>query len=261
MDTGLYASFPKRTRYSRGRNYRFGKYLRNKGYNRRTTFNTITNRSYGAYGKTRLGKYIKTNMQSVKCTYIDSITIPASGSHYQWDSGNVDYNTLANMLGGSLEFATRAIQYSYYKINGISVSATRRWIDPIALGVDGTTEGFLSLSGGLGMVHLNLYPNLTATSVGLPTMLADSSFKFSPFIHGVQSHYIPMPKNFTTGGNSNGLGVWNATSQIASLTGQVSLYDNNGSTPIVSDESEMDIFDIEVNFYVSFCNSTGSGGI
>jgi len=251
METGIYSSYPKRTKYSRGRNYRFGKFLRRKGYRRNNPINQFSMK------KTRLGRYFKTDMQLVKLTVNRPINIGASGTHYILDTTANDYVNLTFLLAQSSEFATRYTQYSYYRLSGLKVTLTRRWIDPIALGVNGTSAGFISLAGGLSAIYMNLYPNLTSqATVGNAVCYADSSFKFSPFLHGEQSHYIPFPKDFTTGTNSNGLGVWNACSQFSNLTGEIAFYDSNQI--VVSDEDEMLIWDATFELYAQFCNNTGT---
>lgn len=248
MDTGAYATYPKSTltRYSKNRNYRFGKYLRTKGYRRKMVnpLNQFT------YKKTRLGKYIKTQMLATICTYTTRIVLLNGTTNYTFPSGN-QYLNLATILTGSPEFISRYTQYSYYMLNGQQVKLTRRWFDPIGFSVD----GFATYVDGLSMLSMNFYPNLSSTTVGQPVEDADSSWKVSPFIHGVQSHYQPFPKNFTTGSNSNGLGVWNAGSSYTSISGELAIYNDAGA---LAGNNDMAIWDLEINHYISFCNNTGT---
>lgn len=160
-------------------------------------------------------------------------------------------------MQASPEWVSRSTQFSYYMINGISVAYTRKWIDPIAYGVNGSSSGITATTYRIGMPALstNFYPNLSSTVVGQPVEDADSSWMTSLFIHGKQSHYQPFPKNFTTGTNSNGLGVWNACSQVANLAGELAIYAVNG--PSVSDQGDFFLLDVEINVYCSFCNNTG----
>ncbi|CAF3348360.1 unnamed protein product [Rotaria socialis] len=163
------------------------------------------------------------------------------------------------MLSTSQEFTSRILQYSYYMINGMNVKYARRWIDPISYGVNGTSPGFLanSFHNGLAMLSSNFYPNLASTFVGSPVERADSSWEVSPYTWTTQSHYQPFPKNFSTGPNSNGLGVWNACSQYASISGELAIYNDGADTVKASDVDHISIFDVEINLYITFCNNTG----
>lgn len=253
MNSGAYASYPKRTRYSGNRNYRFKKFLGRKRAIRVNPVNQYT------YRKTRIGRLTKTNMQVLKATFVDTIALNSgTGPNYVFGSTNVAYRNLSAILLASPEFVSRQSQYSYYMITGMAVSYTRMWIDPIAYGVDGVSPGFLAAfyTDGLSMLSTNFYPNLVNAVVGQPVEDADSSWKVSPFIHGVQSHYQPFPKNFTTGTNSNGLGVWNACTQVVNLQGEVAIYNSGGA--LVSNAGEFSIFDVEINVYCVFCNNTGA---
>lgn len=251
MDSGAYGSYPRRRRYGIGR-YITKKYGSKRAYTRKVNpVNQYT------FKKTRVGRLTKTQLTSTKCTYADQIIIGAGLAAMVFSSGN-DFLNLTTILQSSTEWVSRSTQYSYYMINGISVSYTRKWIDPIEYGVNGVSPGFTQATffRGMPMLNTNFYPNLLSTSVGPVVEAADSSWETSPFITTKQSHYQPFPKNFTTGTNSNGLGVWNACGSIANLAGQLSVYASNA--PTVSDQSLMSIFDVEINVYVSFCNNTGA---
>lgn len=219
------------------------------GYNN----NNKTTATYPLY-KSNFTRLTKTNLTQLKATVQTKVVLDNS-SVYTSPAG-VQYFNLATLLSGSPEFVSRVSQYSYYMISGMGVTFTRRWIDPIALGVSGTSAGFLNLSQGLSMLSCNFYPTLLSATVGQPVEDADSSWKVSPFIHGAQSHYQPFPKNFTQGVNSNGLGVWNACTQYANIYGELALYNDGGVTS--SDVGTMSIWDVEFNIYVSFCNNTGN---
>nr|WAE42444.1 MAG: capsid protein [Cressdnaviricota sp.] len=254
MNSGAYGSYPKRRRYNAGA-YVKRKYV---GSGRRRTMR-VNPVNQLTYRKTRIGKYTKTDMQQLKCTYTDVIVIQPSGQSYTFNSNGQAYRNLAAMLGASPEFVSRVTQYSYYMLNGMSVTFTRQWIDPIAYGVNGVSSGFVTAGFNLGLEKcaINFYPNLITSTVGQPVEDADSSWSVSPFIHGGQSHYQPFPKNFTTGSNSNGLGVWNACSAYTNISGELALY-NSGNGAVASSFGEMCIWDLEVNFYVQFCNNTGA---
>lgn len=243
MNTGAYGTYPRlrRTRKRIGRRTR-------------TPYRKVNPNKQFTYAKSRVGRYTKTNLQSVKCTYTDQIQL-FNGSTYTFQSTNT-YLNLAYILANSPEFISRSTQYSYFMINGMSVSYTRKWIDPIALGVNGSSAGFISLAPGLARLSTNFYPNLLSATVGSATEDAESSWVVSPFIHGEQSHYQPFPKNFTTGSNSFGLGVWNATNGYSNIAGQLSLY--NDAAVTASDDFPMRIWDMDVQLYISFCNNTGA---
>jgi len=250
MDSGAYGSYPKRKRYGVGK-FISKKYGTRKAYSKRVNPN-----QQFSYQKTRVGKYTKTNLQGLKATYSSGIRILPSGTRYVELNSTADYINLATMLTGSPEFVSRVTQYSYFKLSGMAVTFTRRWMDPFALGVNGTSRGFTTINTGLAMLSCNFYPNLTGTSVGQPVENADSSWTVSPFIHGAQGHYQPFPRDFTTGSNSYGLGVWNACNGYTSIAGQLSFFDDNASA--ASDIDYMEIWDMEVNIYVQFCNNTGT---
>lgn len=260
MNAGAYGTYPgylglKRRRYNIGR-YITKKYGSTVTPYRRRYVNPV---NQFTYRKTRVGRLTKTDMQSVKCTYNDAILLAASSQTYQFAISGQPYSNLTNMIQASTEFASRQTQYSYYMLNGMQVKLTRRWIDPIAYGVDGVSAGFTATTyngNGLATIQFNLYPNLTNTVVGAPVQNADSSWEVSPFITTVNSHYQPFPKNFTTGTNSNGLGVWNATNQIANLAGELACFNDAGAA--ASDVSSIAMWDVEINFYIAFCNNTGS---
>lgn len=254
MNSGAYGSYPSNTRYSGNRNYKFGKALRKKGYRRRA--NPLAQYTYR---KTRIGRLTKTNMQSEKCTFTDTVLLDAGGVVYLFNSTGTAYLNLSAILLGSPEFVSRQTQYSYYMISGISVAASRMWMDPIAFGVDGVSSGFTAVSynGGIEKMSLNFYPNLKTSTVGQPVEDADSSWEISPFIYGDQTHYQPFPKNFTTGTNSNGLGVWNACSQATNIQGEIAIY-NSASGVQASTFGQINLWDLEINVYCSFCNNTGA---
>lgn len=250
MDSGAYGSYPKRRRYNVGK-YISKKYGTRKAYSNRTN----PNKQF-SYGKTRVGKYTKTNMQSLKCTYTDDILQLAGAFIYSFQSTTQQYLNLATILAGSPEFVSRVTQFSYFKLSGMQVILTRRWFDPVALGVDGTSAGFTSLAPGLAMITLNFYPNLISSVVGQPVENADSSWDVSAFIHGNQSHYQPFPRDFTTGSNSYGLGVWNACNGYTNIAGELAIYSDNAA--IASDFGNINIWDVEINIYAQFCNNTGT---
>lgn len=239
----------------RRRRYNVGKYVANKygtakAYRRRTGMPLKLN--------SRVSRLTKTQMINVKCTFTDKIIIQAGTSAYVFFNTVAQFRNLTSILSGSAEWTSRQNQYSYYKINGMSVTYTRRWIDPISYGVNGTSAGFTigGYGNGLPAMSTNFYPNIVSTTVGQPTEDADSSWLTSPYIHGRQTHYQPFPKNFTTGTNSNGLGVWNACNAVANILGQLSIYSD--TTAVASDQSDITIFDMEINMYVSFCNNLGT---
>lgn len=249
MDSGAYGSYPKRRRYGMGR------FLKKKYGSRRAYGRKVNPVNQFTYNKTRIGKYTKTQLVSSKCTYNDRILLLASvGSDYVFQNG-FQYLNLSDILAGSPEFISRFTQYSYFMVNGIAVSYSRRWFNPVSFGVDGVNAGFKKHNLGLSRLSTNFYPNLKTTVVGVNVPLADSSWDVSPFITGNQNHYQPFPKNFTTGSNSLGLGVWNACSAYASISGELAI--NNDVGTLVSNVEAMYIFDVEIQVYVAFCNNTG----
>jgi len=247
MDYGAYGSYPKYTR----KRYNTGRYIKRKyGGNYRYSSKRINPINQYSYKKTRVGRLTKTAMNSTICTYTGRVNLLSGSDTYVFPSGNQFLN-LATMLAGSAEFISRFTQYSYYKISGMSVKLTRRWIDPIVTGAN----SFSNLIAGLSMMSVNFYPNLSSTAVGQPVENADSSWKVSPFLHGVQTHYQPFPRDFTTGSNSNGLGVWNACATYTSISGELAIYNDGG---VAAQGSDLGIWDMEVDFYITFCNNTGA---
>jgi len=198
-----------------------------------------------------------TNMQQSICTFRDSIGIAQDATKYiAVGLGGTDYLNLSDILGASAEFLSRSTQYSYYMIKGMQCKFTRCWPESTPLSNDEAVAPALShYNDGFQALKCNFYPNLKTTSVGLPTEDADSSWIVSPFIFGAQSHYQPFPKNFTTGTNSSGLGVWNAVSQNQNIQGEIAIYNDPS---IVALNDSIKIWDVEVNLYISFCNNTGA---
>lgn len=240
MDTGAYASYPKRRRT-------FKKTLGVKRYRRYKQVNPV---NQFTFKKTRVGKYTKTNQQGIKATYTSTIYLNSNGNYVLGGATNQFIN-LAAMLSASPEFTSRSVQYSYFMINGMAVTFTRKWIDPVTIG--GSNE-FIAFPAGLSMLSTNFYPNLSSSTVGQPVEDADSSWKTSPFIHGAQNHYQPFPKNFTTGTNSYGLGVWNACNGYTSISGELAFYNDVAASV---NNGVIAIWDVEVNVYCMFCNNTG----
>lgn len=246
MDSGAYGSYPAR-RYKK----RFSGWGKKRGSSRR-----VAPRNQFSYRRVRVGRNIRTDQQTMKCTYKTYVTLNAASQVYAFVTAGHDYLNLATILAGSPEFITRYGQYSYYKLNGMTVKASRMWIDPIALGVNGVSAGFITMNGGLSRAFMNFFPNLVTTSTGASTEYADSSFDFSPYTSGVQSKYIAFPKNFTTGGNSQGLGVWNDLNTYNTIFGQLSMYNSSTGTQ-ASTFGDIQIFDLEIEVYVQFCNNIG----
>lgn len=257
MDTGAYGSYPRRRTFRKrlGAGSALLSLLKGRRRKRVNPVNQYT------YKKSRVGRLTMTGYASPVCTSYALLTLPAGNTAYNISvpgGTTAQYWNLSDILLRSPEFVSRQTQFSYYMIKGMSVSFTRRWMDPISYGVDGTSEGFLAVEYGTGLsgLYVNFYPNLITTIVGQPVQDADSGWVVSPFIHGKQTHYQPFPRNFTTGTNSNGLGVWNACSQVANIQGELAVYNLIGAEP--SDQGDIAIFDMIVNCYVSFCNNTGS---
>lgn len=232
----------------RRRRYNIGSYITRK-YNG-TLYRNRTLKPF-SYNKTRTGKYTKTQLVSAKCTYQSRIILENLSTAYQFGTTN-QYLNLSTILSGSAEFASRVTQYSYFKISGMQVIFTRRWVDPITTGAG---QAFNSITEGLSMMSVNFYPNLASQTVGQSVENADSSWKVSPFIQGAQSHYQPFPKNFTTGPNSYGLGVWNAANGYTNISGELAIYNDPGAS---AGTLQVGIWDMEVNIYAAFCNNTGA---
>nr|WAE42436.1 MAG: capsid protein [Cressdnaviricota sp.] len=249
MQSGVYGSYPKRRTFRKSLGKRRSRYS---GYTAPRSINPI---NQFTYRKTKVGRLTKTNMQQLKTTTTLKVIL-SNGSTLYTNTVGTQYFNLSTILAGSPEFVSRCLQYSYYKISGMACTFTRRWIDPITLGVNGVSPGFLNLSNGLSMLSCNFYPNLINGNVGQPVEDADSSWKVSPFIYGTQTHYQPFPNNLSTGVGSNGLGVWNPCTQYSNIYGELAYYNDGGVS--VSDQSDMAIWDLEVNCYVSFCNNTGN---
>lgn len=203
-----------------------------------------------AFRKSKIYRNTKTAINPTICSYTSKVNLLSNADTYVFATGN-QYLNLVTMLAASPEFISRYTLYSYYKINGMAVKFTRRWIDPLTTGAN----SFVNLVAGLSMMSINFYPNLATSTVGQPVESADSSWKVSPFLHGVQTHYQPFPKGFTTGTNSNGLGVWNACGTYSNLLGELAIYNDGGVT---AQGVDLGIWDMEVDFYITFCNNTGA---
>nr|WAE43266.1 MAG: capsid protein [Cressdnaviricota sp.] len=238
MDSGAYGSYPKRRGYSKR------KTGRSKSYRKR-----VYPVNQYSYRKSRVGKLLKTDMQSVSCSFNDTISILENSSSYVFQNNGLPYRNLVQMLFGSPEFVSRQTQYSYYMLKGMKVTLTRQWMEQW----DGTNLGHQEK--GMDAVYLNLYPNLLSSVVGVPTRQADSCWEVSPFIQGPQTHYIPFPKNFTTGTNSNGLGVWNASSGATNLQGELAIFNDGMMCDARAERFNM--WDVDVEFYLAWCNNTG----
>lgn len=250
METGAYGMYPRYTQNGglKRRRYNVGRYLRRKYLTRGLRQRPI---NQFTYPKTRVGKYTKTQLVSTKCTYQTKVILENLSTAYQFATTNQFLN-MNTILAGSPEFASRVTQYSYFMINGMQCKFTRRWVDPITTGAG---QAFNSITEGLSMLSVNFYPNLASQTVGQSVENADSSWKVSPFIQGVQSHYQPFPKNFTTGSNSYGLGVWNAANGYTNISGELAIYNDPGAS---AGTLNVAIWDVEINVYAAFCNNTGA---
>jgi len=198
-----------------------------------------------------------TNMQQAICTYRTNVTLPISLNDYGFAQSPNTYLNLSDILAGSPEFITRSTQYSYYMIKGMQSKFTRMWPESMPCVADDSPDvGFGAYHFGLRALNVNFYPNLKSTAVGQPTEDADSSWQVSPYITTTQSHYQPFPRNFTTGTNSSGLGVWNTVVQYPNISGQLTIYNHPNNSNALNDN--IFIWDVEINVYISFCNNTGS---
>jgi len=213
------------------------------------------------FPKTSLvNRNLKTNMQTVKCTYPETIYLGTGINKYLIETTINDYLNMSSILSGSPEFNSRVNQYSYYKINGISFTASRKWFDPISYGVDGVSKGFTASTFHLGLEEcsLNFYPAYSSSAgIGSKVANAESSWKITPYVWDKQRHYIPFPSNFSNGSNSNGYGTWNSCSTYSSILGQLSIF-NSGSCCSASTSGGIFLWDVEVEVYVTFCNSNGA---
>lgn len=231
---------------------------RTRRFSKRRIYRRYTKRGYPP--KSFISKTLSTNLQAVKCTYNTSICILAGGSTYAFLSSLADYLNMATILTGSPEFVSRLQQYSLYKINGVSFTATRKWMDPIAFGINGTKKGILESTfyNGVEDCFINFYPTIsTIGSLGTKVENAEGSFKISAYDTTKQRHYIPFPKNFTNNSNSNGYGSWNSTGSYSSLLGEFAIY-NSGEGITMSDQGGLYVWDLEVEVYTTFCNNTGA---
>jgi len=199
-------------------------------------------------------------MQSIKCTYNDTIYLPPGLNAYKILATTSDYLNMVSILAGSAEFTTRKDQYSYYKINGIAFIFTRKFLDPIAYGVNGVSKGITQSTYDLGMEDMscNFYPaNASLANLGVRVENAESSFKVAPYSWDKQRHYVAFPTNFSVGAGSSGYGTWNQCNAYTSILGQLSIF-NSGECCTPSTSGGIYIWDMEVEVYVSFCNSNGS---
>lgn len=229
-------------------------------YPRRKYFKKSLGRAKTFAKSVAVSKYLKTNMQSIKCSYHDTVYLAPGLNVYAFLATVNDYINMSSFLAGSPEFVTRINQYSYYKINGIAFTLSRKWIDPVGYGQDGVSKGFTANTYVLGLEEcsFNFYPAHASTAgVGAKVANAEGSWKVSPYTWNKQRHYIPFPSNFSTGSNSNGYGTWNSCSSYASILGQLSLY-NSGECCSASNQGGIYIWDLEIETYVSFCNSNGA---
>lgn len=233
----------------------YGSYRKSTIRRRKTGFRKRNPVGQFSYKRRPVGSAFRTASNSVKCTYTSVVGQQPSSPDYSW--GNSTYINLFQLLLGSTEFVSRRTQYSYYKINGMKISFTRRWITPIQLGLDQVRGGWLSLEHGLGPLNVNFYPNLSGVPVGLPVAYADSSFVVSPHITGTQVHNLRFPRDMTTGINSQGLGVWNPTVNANTISGELAFYNDPAVQALPSDFSPIAIWDFEVELMISFCNNTG----
>ena len=125
-------------------------------YNRRRYFKKSLGRAKTFSKAVAVSKYLKTNMQNIKCTFHDSISILPSQNIYAFLSSIGDFINMSSILAASPEFISRYSQYSYYKINGIAFILSRKWLDPISYGVDGVSKGFTAGSYCLSKTNLAL---------------------------------------------------------------------------------------------------------
>ena len=227
-------------------------------FSKRRIYRRYSKRGYPP--KSYLAKTLSTNQQAIKCGYNSTIIIPASSNTYYFLDTLSDYINMATVLAASPEFLSRVQQYSFYKINGIALIFSRKWLDPIAFGIDGSKKGILETSyyNGVEDCFINFYPTLAnASTIGKKVEDAEGSFKITPYTWDKQRHYIPIPKNFTNGSNSNGYGSWNATNTYNSILGEFAIY-NSGEGIAMSNQGGMYVWDITIDLYCTFCNNTGA---
>lgn len=206
----------------------------------------------------RKGYKIKGNIQTLKCTLNDRIIIQAGFNAYNFGSNALNYMNISTALQNCAEFTTRAAQYAYYKLNGIQVKFTRRWLDTIPIG-DATHIGWdgSTIGNGLSMLSVNFFPTLSSTVVSQLVEQADSSGKISPYLTESQDYYIRFPRNFSQGPNASGLGTWNSCLAITNLSGQIAIF-NDFTNVFTTEAGFISVFDVEINFYTNFCNNTGA---
>lgn len=228
-------------------------------YSRRKYFKKSLGRAKTYQKVVAVSKYLKTNMQNVKCTFNDTVYLAPGLNVYKILSTINDYVNIVSMLAGSLEFVSRKDQYSFFKVNGIAFIFTRKFLDPISYGVDGVSKGFTQATYGLGLEDMscNFYPAYaSAAAVGIRVENAESSWKVAPYSWNKQRHYIPFYSNFVKSAQG-GYGTWNSCNDYTGMLGQLSIY-NSGECCSASTSGGIYIWDMEVEVYVSFCNSNGA---
>lgn len=242
----MIATTPGSVYLKKRRRYNVGRYVRKKYGGKRAPYKRRITAS----------KAIVNDVTNVVCSSDDKISLVQDGSYRSDNTGNSKFRNLYTILQASSEFNTRAQQYSFFKLTGLTVKFTRRWLNPITYGVDTVESGILqnTYQYGLAMLNVNFFPTQVSTVHGAVTENSDSSFKVSPYIQTLQTHYIKFPQMIT--GNGIGLNMWNPTNIAGALQGQLSFYNDPGCS--VSDTTEhFIIWDVEYNVYVQFCNNNG----
>jgi len=222
-------SYGGRKRYNAGR-YMTKKYGGKKAYTRRTN----------------IRKGIMSGQSVFKLqdlVYIHPANTAAN--RYTWNSGNT-YLPIRTAIQASNSWATIAANWSLFRINGIKISVSKMYND-----VTGSLQNSTSPSPAL---WLNYYPSVDASSYDAKDIMeADSAFRVDAYQSGLQTKYISIPKNFSNLTNGIGIGTWNPTLSIASLTGQISCGGNYANL-VPAAVTTYPSFEVQIVFYVSVCN-------
>nr|WAE42943.1 MAG: capsid protein [Cressdnaviricota sp.] len=212
-----------------------------KRYNFKKNF--VKKARFGKYGKfkTNVSKYLKTDENMIKCEFNDFLQTVSGSNTFAWGTSSEPYVNITTAIQATAGWSDFAANYSFYKIKGIAIRLGRVW--------DGL--GAVAATGSVPVLYINMFPGMTSTGNGAYVAAADSSFRVDPMVTSVQSRYIRIPDNFSSG-NGNGLGENNNVSSISNLVGELDTYPaglsgNFNATKI--------FYEARVTFYVVFCNN------
>lgn len=198
---------------------------------------------FGKYGKfkSNVSKYLRTDENMIKCEFNDFLQTVNGSNQFAWATSAAAYVNLTTAIQATAGWADFAGNYSFYKIKGIAIRLGRVW--------DGLSA--VTATGSVPVLYINMFPGMVTTGNGAYVAAADSTFRVDPMVTSVQSRYIRIPDNFSSG-NGNGLGENNNVSSIANLVGELDTF----AAGLSGNFSATKIFyEARVTFYVVFCNN------